>query len=388
MRATESVGGPICDRGASRLGPTIRLEGSSRRRPAVRGFIMVNDLPSFTMKAARFHTVKAPMKVEDIPDPQPSPRDVVLRVRGAGICHTDLHLQDGLIPLNMPVVLGHEIAGEVIDVGRDVTGIRKNDHAVVHFWNPCGRCRACLQGRAMQCESLWTRPAAGVSINGGYEEKCSVDMDRIVPLPTELPFDFASTLGCAGVTAHHAVNVAGDARSSDSVAIFGLGGVGLYGIQFSRNSGAYTIGIGRSPGKLRKAEQLGADAVVDASKGKVDEQVKKATNGRGADLIVDFLGSPESAKASVASLAIGGRYVLVGITPAELGFNPTDIIFKELSISGSLVGNKNEQADIVEMARSGRVKSIVTKTYQLDEINTGLDTLRRAETVGRSVILP
>ena len=340
------------------------------------------------MKAARFHKVGAPLKVEEIPDPKPSPRDVVLRVRGAGICHTDLHLQDGLIPLNMPIVLGHEIAGEVVDVGSEVSGIKKNDHAVVHFWNPCGHCRACLQGKAMQCESLWTRPAAGIMINGGYEEKCQVDMDRVVPVPKGIPLDFAATLGCAGITAHHAVNIVGNARSSDSVAIFGLGGLGLYGVQFARISGAHTIGISRNPSKLKKAEQLGADAVIDASKGKVDEQVKKATNGRGADLIVDLLGSPESAKASIASLAIGGRYVLVGITPAELGFNPTDIIFRELSISGSLVGSKKEQADIVEMARSGRVKSPVTKTYKLDDINSGFDALRRGETVGRSVVLP
>ena len=340
------------------------------------------------MKAARFHKVGAPMKVEEIPDPKPSPRDVVLRVRGAGICHTDLHLQDGLIPLNMPIVLGHEIAGEVIGTGSEVTGIKKNDHAVVHFWNPCGHCRACLQGKAMQCEFLWTRPASGVMIDGGYEERCLVDAERIVSLPKELPFDFSATLGCAGITAHHAVNIAGDARASDSVAIFGLGGVGLYGVQFARISGAHTIGISRHPGKLKKAEQLGADSVVDASKGKVDEQVKKATNGRGADLIVDFLGSPESLKASIASLAIGGRYVLVGITPAELGFNPTDIIFRELSISGSLVGNKNEQADVVEMAKSGRVKSVVTKTLDLDHINAGLDALRGGEIVGRSVVLP
>jgi len=340
------------------------------------------------MRAARFHKVGAPFQIDEIPTPKASAKGVVLRVKGAGICHTDLHLQDGLIPLNMPVVLGHEIAGQVVEVGPEATGFKKNDHAVVHFWNPCGHCRACLQGHAMQCEALWTRPAWGVSADGGFQEQCQVDAERLVSVPKEIPLDFAATLGCAGITAYHAVNIAGGVRASDSVGIYGLGGVGMYGVQFARISGAQTIGIGRNPRKREKAEELGADVTVDASKGKVDEKVKAATNGRGADLIVDFLGSPESLKSSIASLANGGRYVLVGITPAELGFNPTDLIFKELTVSGSLVGGKKEQADVVELARSGRLKSVVSKTMPLDKINDGLSELRKGDVIGRSVVLP
>lgn len=340
------------------------------------------------MKAARFHKVGAPFKVEDVPDPRASKNDVVVRVKGGGICHTDLHLQDGLIPLNMPIVLGHEIAGEVAEVGPEETAFKKNDHVVVHFWNPCGTCRYCLQGRAMQCESLWTRPAWGISVDGGYAEQCKVDADRLVSVPKEIPLDFAATLGCAGITAYHAVNVAGKSHTAETVGIYGLGGVGLYALQFARLSGASAIGISRHPGKLRKAEQLGAAAVVDGSKEKVDDQVQKATSGRGVDLMVDFVGTPESAKDAIGSLATGGRYVLVGIGTSPLLFNPTDLIFRELSVSGSLVGSKKEQADVVELARTGRLKSVVTKTLPLDDINDALGQLRKGEVVGRTVVTP
>jgi len=340
------------------------------------------------MKAARLHKVGAPMKVEEIPSPKASGKKVVLKVKGAGMCYTDIHLQNGVLPLPMPVVLGHEIAGEVYEVGPEATGVKKGDHAVVHFWNACGSCAACVDGHPMLCLAAWADLGWGFGHDGGYAEECAVDSNRLVPVPKEVPLDFAATLGCAGITAHHAVNIIGESSPADTVVIYGLGGVGLYGLQFANVSGATTIGVGRRPEKLRKAEQLGASAVVDANKGKVEEEVKKAAGGKAPTLWIDFVSTPESAKQAAAALAPGGRYVVVGLGLNPIQFNPPDLVFRELSVRGSLVGNQKEQADVIELARAGKVKSVVTRTLPIDDINEGLEHLKKGEVVGRSVVTP
>ena len=313
---------------------------------------------------------------------------MVLNVKGAGICHSDLHLQDGVLPLPMPIVLGHEIAGEVQDVGPNATGFKKGDHAVVHFWNACGTCAACLEGHAMLCEAAWTSLGWGFGHDGGFAEKCGVESTRLVPVPKDVPLDFAATLGCAGITAYHAVNIIGRSKPGETVVIQGLGGVGLYGVQFANISGATAIAVGRNPEKLRKAEKLGASAVVDARKEKVEEEVKKAAGGKAPNLWIDFVSSPETAKQAMAGLVRGGRYVVVGLGLQPIQFNPPELVFREISVSGSLVGNKKEQADVIELARSGRIKSVVSKTMPLDEINEGLEHLRKGDVIGRSVITP
>jgi alcohol dehydrogenase, propanol-preferring len=340
------------------------------------------------MKAARFHKVGAPLKVEEIPEPKASKSSVVLKVKGAGLCYTDIHLQNGVLPLQMPIVLGHEIAGEVQEVGPESAGVKKGDHAVVHFWNACGACAACLDGQPMLCEVGWNQLGWGFGHDGGYEEQCVVESSRLVPVPKEVPLDFASTLGCAGITAHHAVNVRGRARAEDVAVIYGLGGVGLYGVQFAHLSGATTIAVGRKSEKLRRAEQLGASAVVDSTKGKVEEEVKKAAGGKAPSLWIDFVSSPESTRQAMAALRPGGRYVMVGLGLEPVQLAPPDMVFREISVSGSLVGNKKEQADVIEFARRGLIKSIVSKTMPIDDINEGFDHLRKGEVVGRSVVVP
>ena len=337
------------------------------------------------VRAARFHKVGEPLKLEDVQKPQVGDNDVLLKVKAAGMCHSDIHVIDGVIATAPPVTLGHEIAGEVDEVGANVRNFRKGDKALVHFLSPCGVCNYCLQGNGMICENLFTRPGYGFSADGGYAEYCIVDSERLVPLQ-DIPLDFAATLGCAGITAYHAVNSIGKVGLADSVAIYGVGGVGMYALQIAKISGAKVIAIGRNQEKLKMAESLGADYVINASTSKIKDEIRKATNGKGADVMVDFVVSDESVKNSSSSLANGGKIVLVGVSNKPLSINPQIFVLKEFSLYGSLVGNKSELADLVELAKSGRLKSIVTKKFALEDINSALQSLRNGEIMGRGYI--
>ncbi len=339
-------------------------------------------------KAARLHQFGQPLKIDDVPVPEPGPHDVLLKVRAAGICHTDIHLSNGLIPLKTPVTLGHEIAGEVEETGSDVNDFRKADRAVVHFWSPCGNCRYCLEGRGMLCENLFARPAYGSLTDGGYAQYCRVSADRLVRVPSEVPMEFAATLGCAGTTAYHAVKNTGQVRLAENVGVYGVGGVGLYTLQLAKNSGAKVFAVGRNPDKLGMAQKLGADLTINSSKENVSEEIRKATGGRGVDVMFDLVANDESVKNSTSSLANGGRLVLVGISTKPLPVDPMQFQLRELSVKGSFMGTKNELEAVVELARSRRIQSVATRRYALDEVNQGMEALGRGEIVGRAYVAP
>ncbi len=339
-------------------------------------------------RAARLYQFGQALKVEEVPVPEIGESDVLLRVRAAGICHTDIHLSNGLVPLRMPITLGHEIAGEVEAAGTEVQDFSKGDRVVVHFWSPCGNCRYCLEGRGMLCENLFTRPAYGSATDGGYAQYCRVSADRLVKVPSEVSMEFAATLGCAGTTAYHAVKNTGQVKLAENVGVYGVGGVGLYTLQLAKNSGARVIAVGRNPEKLNMAEKLGADHVINSTTENVGDEMRKATNGKGVDVMFDLVANDESVKNATASLANGGRLVLVGISTKPLPVDPMQFQLRELSVKGSFMGTKNELEAVVELARAKRIESVATRKYALDEVNQGMGALGRGEILGRAYVSP
>ncbi len=337
--------------------------------------------------AARYYNPNEPLQIEHVAKPQPGPNDVLLRVRAAGICHTDLHIMAGMMPTRPPpVVLGHEIAGQVEETGFNVTQVKKGDRVVVHFISPCGNCKYCLEGRGVQCENLFTRPFYGASHDGGFAEYCTIDADRLVKVPEEVPYDFAATLACAGLTAYHAVKKVGKVHVGENVGVYGAGGVGMYAVELASLSGANVVAVSRNRAKLEMAESLGANHVINKSQENVPEEIKKATNGRGLDVMFDFVVNNESVTESVNSLANGGRLVVLGVSNKPLAIDPQSLVFRGLSVSGSLVGTKNELADLIHLARTKEIQSAVSRAYKLGEINEALESLRRGEIVGRSYV--
>jgi len=336
-------------------------------------------------RAARFHKVGESLKLDDVQKPEVGDDDVILKVRAAGICHSDIHIIDGVIASTPPVTLGHEIAGEVYEVGANVKNFKRGDKALVHFLSPCGTCNYCLEGKGMNCRNLFIRPGYGFSADGGYAEYCKIHGERLVQLQ-DIPLDFAATLGCAGITAYHAINSIGKVGLLDTVAIYGVGGVGMYALQIAKLSGAKVIAIGRNQDKLKMAESLGADYIINTSSSKIKDEMRKVTNGKGVDVMLDFVVSDESVRNSSDCLANGGKIVLVGVSNKPISMNPQIFVLKEFSLAGSLVGNKNELTGLVELAKSGRLKSIVTKKFALDDINYALELLRKGEIMGRGYI--
>jgi D-arabinose 1-dehydrogenase-like Zn-dependent alcohol dehydrogenase len=340
------------------------------------------------MRAARFYEIGKPLRLDDIEKPKVGDDEVLIKVKAAGMCYSDVHVLDGVISADPPVTLGHEIAGEVVEVGSKVDGFNSTDRVLVHFLSPCGRCKYCLQGYGMRCKYLFEREGYGFSDDGGYAEYCKVKADRLVKLPNNLAIEFAATLGCAGITAYHAVKSIARIKIGESVVIYGAGGVGLYALQLAKAMGAYTIALARSEERLRYAESLGADYVINAKSSNLKKEVKKATDGLGADVVLDFVITDESISNAIGMLANGGRIVLVGVSNKPISINPQITVLKEFSIMGSLVGTKDELEELVNLASKGRIRSIANRRFKLDEVNDALNMLRNGGIVGRGYIVP
>ncbi|SRR5579884_2149759 len=344
------------------------------------------------MQSARFHKVGEPLKIEQSETPQPGKKEALVRVRAASICHSDVHVTTGVLVAKPPVTLGHEIAGEVEQVGSEVDSTKKGDRVVVYFLTPCGDCDMCIRGRQGVCRNIGAGPMYGFSADGGYADYIKVDSRQLVQLPQNVPFEFGASLGCAGITAFHAVSAVARVQLGDRVAVYGTGGVGMYVLQLARLAGASTtIAIGRTDEKLKMAQDIGsADAAVNITKEKLRDSVKAITSARGLDVVFDFVGSTESIDSSLRLLANSGRLVLVGVNDSPATVNPKIFALKEVSMAGSFVGTKRELQTMAELAGKGRLKGVVNTNhrYRLDQVNEALNALKEGKVVGRACVIP
>ena len=339
---------------------------------------------------ARFYRVGDPVKVEDNPLPRIDPDEILLKIRAASVCHSDVHVVSGVIPVNGPVVLGHEIAGDIEQIGENVENIKKGDRAIVHFVTPCGDCNFCLTGNTNVCKNINSLPMYGFSADGGYAQYMKVNYKRLVRLPSELPYEFGSTLCCAGVTAMHAVKSAGKINLGDIIVVYGTGGVGMYILQIAKLCGATTaIAVGRTEDKLQMAQQsFGADAAINLTKEKLTDGIKRITRGKGVNAVFDFVVNNESIENSTKILANTGRLILVGIGREPVVMNPKRLTFKEASVVGSSVGSKEELQLLVDLASSGRLKGVANSRHRLNEVNEVLTALKEGKVLGRAYFDP
>jgi len=339
---------------------------------------------------ARFYRVGDPVKVEDNPLPKIDPDEILLKIRAASVCHSDVHVVSGVIPVNGPVVLGHEIAGDIEQLGENVENIKKGNRAIVHFVTPCGDCKFCLTGNTNVCKNINSLPMYGFSADGGYAQYMKVNYKRLVRLPSELPYEFGSTLCCAGVTAMHAVKSAGKINLGDIIAVYGTGGVGMYILQLAKLCGATTaIAVGRTEDKLQMAQQsFGADAAINLTKEKLTDGIKRITGGKGVNAVFDFVVNNESIENSSKILANTGRLILVGIGREPVVMNPKRLTFKEASVVGSSVGSKEELQLLVDLASSDRLKGVANSKHRLNEVNEVLTALKEGKVLGRAYFDP
>ena len=340
------------------------------------------------MKAARLHAYGQFPIVEDVAEPAVSgPLDVVVRVGGAGLCRTDLHVVDGLfayLATPLPYVLGHEVAGWVHELGSAVVDLEVGDAVIAHPYVTCGFCEPCRRGDDQFCERF---KFAGAMIDGGFADFMATDARSLVKLgPSSAPAD-AVGLADGGLAAYRAVKRSvADLPPGASVVIIGAGGLGHIAVQLLRAmTAAQVIVVDRSTDALDLAASLGAHVVIQAGKDSL-EAVREAAAGRGAEVVLDFVGDESTPADAIAMLARRGTYVAVGYG-GRLDVGLIDIVANEFVIRGSLIGTHTELAELAGLADRSLVK-VKTQVYPLDAIREAMSDLREGRIQGRAVIVP
>jgi len=342
------------------------------------------------MKAIRLVQQGRPLEAHDIPIPQPGAHDVLIRVKAAGICHSDAHYRAGKSRVHpLPLTLGHEVAGVIEQIGRDVTEFRPGDRVCVHYLATCGQCEWCASGDEQFCGAA---QMIGKSRDGGYAEYIAMPTRSVFKLPAEIPFAHGAIMMCSSATSLHALCKA-RLQPGESVAVFGVGGLGLSAIQLARTLGAgivFAVDINRR--KLDIAAQHGASPINAAILDPVTK-IQELTNGHGVDVALELIGLPLTMQQAVRSLAIHGRAALVGIMDQTFDVAPYhEIINKEAEIIGVSDHLASELPTLLEAARTNQLdlSHAVTRTIPLDAaaINETLDRLERYHDDLRIVITP
>jgi NAD+-dependent secondary alcohol dehydrogenase Adh1 len=341
------------------------------------------------VKAVRLHKFNEMPVVDEVPDPEISgPLDVIVKIGGAGVCRTDLHIMlgqwDAAVGTPLPYILGHENAGWVHQVGSGVSNVAVGDTVILHPLVTCGLCRACRAGDDMHCENS---AFPGLSRDGGMAEYLLTSARACVKLdPSTRPQDVAA-LADAGITAYHAVRKATPLLYPGTTAVvIGAGGLGHIGIQcLSALTATRIIVVDRNPDALKLAEQLGADHTVVGDGGQVDA-VRDLTGGRGAHVVLDFVAEQGAEQDGWNMTGEAGSYFVIGYG-GTLHIPTLDIISTERNIIGNIVGTYNDLAELMDLAQAGKV-TLHTRTYPLDAAPDALADLDAGRVRGRAILVP
>jgi propanol-preferring alcohol dehydrogenase len=335
------------------------------------------------MKSAVVTGFDAPLEIQERPVPQPGPGQVLVRMEACGLCHTDIHAAHGDWPVkpSPPFVPGHEGVGVVTALGEGVTD-RELGHRVAIPWlgHACGHCDHCVGGWETLCEE---QRNSGYSVDGAFAEYAVADATYVVEVPDAVSSFDAAPLTCAGVTTYKAIKVAGIVPS-ERVAIFGVGGLGHLAVQYARLVGAEVIGVDVTEEKLALATELGADHVVNAA---TTDPVQAIAELGGADVAIALAVTPESFEQAFASLRRGGRLVCVALPPESAGPMRVpifDTVLKGISVIGSIVGTREDLAEVFRLHALGRTR-VIAEPRKLDEVNEAIDDVLHGRTGARLV---
>jgi propanol-preferring alcohol dehydrogenase len=342
------------------------------------------------MKALRLTRTTEPLVLESVPTPAPGPFDVLVKVEAAGICHSDVHYRNGTSAAGpLPLTPGHEVAGVVAEAGAEVRDLRVGDRVALHYLVTCGACRYCRAGREQFCTS---GAMIGKHRDGGYAEYILVPARNAVPVPPALSLDHAAVMMCSTATSFHALRKSRLA-AGETVAVFGVGGLGLSAVQLARAFGALTVyAVDIHPAKLALAEGFGA-VPVNASEADPVTALHEATDGRGVDVALELIGLPITISQAVRSVGVFGRATLAGISgrAVEIDTYP-ECLGKETEIIGVSDHLLSEIYELFDFAVAGRLdlSEVVTASVTLDAdaVNGVLDELESYAGRLRTVIHP
>jgi alcohol dehydrogenase, propanol-preferring len=337
------------------------------------------------LKAARIHRGGSSLVIDEVEIPEISPNEVLVKVRAAGICHTELHFLDGSIPIpGEALTLGHEIAGEIAEVGRDVKDLKTRDRIIVNNCVPCNHCRQCFEGRDNLCENF---QQLGFTLDGGYAEFVRVRSDLCIPIPASLSFEHGAALTCGAAACHHALFDIGQLRAGETILINGMGGVGFSALQIAKDAGTRCIVVDIVDEKLEIArKQFCADETINGKKENVPERVRTLTSGLGVNFLLELVGVPATMKYAVDVLAKRGRMVFVGYSSADFMVSPILMILKEAAVLSSVAYRRSNLVAVRDLAVACKLKPLVVGHYELSRVNDALTQLKTGTAIGRSVV--
>ena len=326
-----------------------------------------------------------PLKLVDLPIPPITRHDVLVRMKACGVCHTDLHLQEGsIVRGRLPFTLGHEMAGEVAEVGEEADWLRKGMRVLVNYHYSCGRCHNCRVGLEDECTEL---TSGGMDVDGGYAEYAKAPAKNILLLPDEVSNEEASVLACGGGTVYHAMK-SNPINLGETIVIYGFGGLGVLALQVAKLAGALALVIDISDEKLALAQKLGADQVLNASKQDVVKEVRAFTGGEGPHKIFDLVSTPTTLETSLQLLHKRGRLIVIGALTKPFQVNPLHLVRSRVQIHGQGGCPSYELEELIQLVKQHRVQPLISKSYPLRDANQALEDLRGGLILGRAVIKP
>jgi 2-desacetyl-2-hydroxyethyl bacteriochlorophyllide A dehydrogenase len=323
------------------------------------------------------------LEVMDRPVPRPGAGEVLVRVRASGLCSTDLHLLSGRMLLGeLPRILGHETAGEIVEVGEGVTGWNIGDRVIVAVDVVCGKCRHCLTGQTQRCPSM---QRIGFERDGGHAEYVAVPAANLVGLPPTLAYNAAAILPDAVACMYHSLVGQGKVGIGQKVLILGVGGLGIHGVQIARLAGAEVIATSRQPERLKIAEQYGAIPLNTATES-LKDGVDELTRGEGMDLVVDNIGTRASVREALGLLRPGGKLLVVAYLDDTFEVPSIPLFKTEQEIIGCRGSSRQDLEEVVRLTGSGRLTPVIGAHYPLEQIGAAVERLERGDLVGRIVL--
>ena len=346
------------------------------------------------MKAYAYTGASKPLSLRELPTPRPSAHQVLVRTRFCGVCHSDVHLHEGKfdlgegqsldLPFTDGTIFGHEIYGEVADIGESVSGVRRGDMVIVYPWVGCGNCALCNSGREHICPS-GLMIGGGVNA-GGFGDHVLVPHERYLADAAGIAPEQAGSLACSGLTSFSAIKLIPALGPHSKVVLIGIGGLGMMGLGILRSvHGVAPIVVDVDDGKLAAASAAGAGAVVNARAPDALAKLLELTGG-GADAAIDFVGSEHTAPLGFHALKTGGKLVMVGLFGGTLKLPLALIAMQVKTIEGSNVGSLANFQELVALARAGKVPPIPVNVRPAHQANEVIDDLRHGRVLGRTVL--
>jgi acryloyl-coenzyme A reductase len=330
------------------------------------------------------------LKLEEVPDPSPGPRDVVISVQACGVCYHDVSVRAGVLRAGvaMPCIPGHEVAGEVVAVGSAVNGFRVGDRvASTQRFHICGSCRYCRSAREPLCaEAAFLGDA---DLNGGYAEYVRIEPDNLARVPENVPYESAAIAACAIGTALHAIREVARLRLGEFALITGAGGgVGIHAVQLAKLAGAFVIAQTTSPEKADAIRLAGADEIVVCQRAENFSAAVRDLSSGGVDVVIDNVGTPQF-QATRRCLAPGGRWTMVGQLTGDFApFNPAQMFLRSISLLSATSTTRAELADVLQLIGRGAVRPQLAQTFALMDAAHAHEALEGGAILGRCLLTP